>query len=80
MITYDGFDAAFVGTVTRNTMERVACYDFDKMVDVLVKRDEMEYDEAVEFLEFNVLCMWVGDDTPLLLFPCTLDDAIDLAA
>lgn len=80
MITYDGFEAAFVGTVTRNTMERVACYDVDKMIQVLVDRDGMEYDDAVEFLEFNVFCMWVGDETPVLLVPCTLDDAIEFAA
>jgi len=48
----DGFEKAFVGYVTQfNTI--LACYDYDKCVNVLMKRDGMTGEEAIEFIEFN---------------------------
>lgn len=32
-----------------------AVYDFDRMVQCLVDADGMEYDEAVEFIEYNTI-------------------------
>jgi len=34
---------------------------------VLMFRDEMPYDEAVEYIEFNVVGAWVGEQTPMFV-------------
>jgi hypothetical protein len=59
-IQWDDFDDAIVGTDTSGKL----VYDVYKMVDVLVSRDGMAEDEAMEYLEFNVLCAYVGELTP----------------
>lgn len=41
-----------------------AVYDLDKCVEVLEKRG-MDYEEATEYLDFNVLGAYVGPHSPL---------------
>jgi hypothetical protein len=64
----DGFEEAFIG-VTEPQPGRPSCavYDFDDCVSVLVRRDGMAYDEAVEFMLFNVTDAYVGDQTPIFV-------------
>ena len=66
MLKADGFDEAALGIAVGANYE-VLIYDYDKMVDVLVKRDGMDGDEAREYLDFNVLRAYVGEGTPLVL-------------
>lgn len=44
-------------------------YDYDKMVECLVKVDGMEYDEAMEFIDYNTIraCPYMGDKAPIVL-------------
>lgn len=68
ILSLDGFEDAFIGVVERFGMEfPVACYDFDKCIEILVKRDKMSYDEAQEYFWFNVAGSWVGERTPFFL-------------
>jgi hypothetical protein len=39
-------------------------YSKQKMIDCLVN-DGMDLDEAMEYLEFNTWCAYVGDKTPI---------------
>jgi hypothetical protein len=45
----------------------LAVYDYDLAVKKLIERDGMSYDEAVEWMEFNVVGAWVGPNTPVWL-------------
>jgi len=63
----DGFEVAFLGICEIFGRPPVAAYDRDKCMEVLVERDGMEYDEAVEYFDFNVSGAWVGDLTPVYL-------------
>lgn len=65
-LTADGFEDALVGFGTQFTHD-VAIYDYDKCVEILVKRDGMTEDEAIEFIEFNTTGAWVGKNTPVFL-------------
>jgi len=56
-----------VGTVTRCGMPEVMCYDSDKIIETLVERDGLSYEEAVEHFEFNVSGGYVGEYTPMFL-------------
>jgi hypothetical protein len=58
----DGFDDAVIGV---DTKEMRLVYDMEKMVDILAARDEMTFEEALEYLDFNTFCAYVGEKTPL---------------
>ena len=62
----DGFEEALMGYGTRFT-HGVAVYSKRKCLDVLVERDEMSRDEALEFFDFNVSGAYVGENTPVFL-------------
>lgn len=55
----DGFEDAFLG-IARKFNHHSALYDLAKCVQILMDRDGLSEDDAVEFLEFNVLGAWVG--------------------
>jgi hypothetical protein len=61
----DGLEAALVGYTVNQHHPHVAVYDIDKCVDVLVERDGMTPEEADEFLSFNTLGAYVGENGPM---------------
>jgi len=60
------YDVAMVGVVNRIGTTAI-CYDESKVIEVLMNEDGMEYEEAREFYEFNILGAWVGESTPFFL-------------
>lgn len=65
----DGFDEALIGFSQRINEPLLAVYSWEKMVDVLVERDGIDYFEAVEYIDFNVIGAWVGERTPVIVMP-----------
>jgi hypothetical protein len=65
----DGFDEAFIGLSQRINEPLCAVYSYEKMVDVLMSRDGMDYEDAVDYLDFNVVGAWVGEQTPIIVMP-----------
>jgi len=47
--------------------EPVAAYDFNKCVEILMERDGMEREEAIDFINFNVVGAYVGLNTPVFI-------------
>jgi hypothetical protein len=66
-LTADGFEAAFLGIHRRFSHPPLAAYSYEKCIGVLMERDKMSHDEAVEFFDFNVIGSWVGDGTPVFV-------------
>ena len=60
------FDGAIIGVVTRINFEAV-CYDQDKVINLLMKHDGMDYDTAVEYMDYNMKGAWIGEHTPVFL-------------
>jgi len=60
-LTADGFDNALVGCTYGANV--VAVYDIDKMIETLID-EGLEWVEAAEFLEYNVVGAYVGEKTP----------------
>ena len=60
------FRCAIVGVVTRCSFEEVICYDYDRCIDVLMKRG-MDYEEAIEYFSYNIEGAYVGPRTPMIL-------------
>ena len=61
-LTADGFDEALVGCTYGANV--VAVYDINKMVEILME-EGTDYDDAVEFLDYNVVGAYLGEKTPL---------------
>lgn len=66
LLVADGLDDALLG-IGWQFNKRIAVYDYHKCLQILVERDGMTRDEAVEFFEFNVVGAWVGEGTPVFL-------------
>jgi len=66
LLKADGFDEAVLGVVfdNMNAVARLA-YSRCKCLEILMKRDGMSEDEAVEFFEFNVEGAHMGEKTPV---------------
>ena len=67
MKTADGFDEAIVGIVRQFNQPTKVVYDYGKCLKILEKRDGMTLEEAIEYMEFNVVGAYVGEDTPAWL-------------
>jgi|TARA_R110002012_G_scaffold56116_1_gene143567 hypothetical protein len=63
----DGFDDAILGLCKQFGTEPLVAYDYEKCLQILIKRDEMTRDEAIDFMEFNVIGSYVGMHTPVFI-------------
>ena len=64
----DGFEDALIGIGIQGGIHKaVAVYNIEKMEQILMDRDGMDWGEAVEFLNFNTLGAYVGEHTPIYL-------------
>jgi len=66
LIVFDGLDEAFLG-VGYIFNKAFACYSKDKIISILMDRDCMTYDEAIEFFDFNIAGLYAGERTPMIL-------------
>ena len=62
----DGYDEAIAGTIWDGERTRVV-YKVEDILNILMERDEMTYDEASEYLDFNIAGSHMGVYTPLYL-------------
>jgi hypothetical protein len=77
MKKWNDLDRAILGTtLTYQDGERVPVYVYsgNEIVSVLMIRDGMEWDEAMDFIDFNIEGAYTGKDTPLLVWPILEDD------
>ena len=64
LLMVDGFDEAVIGV---EALKMRLVYDINKMRTILVERDKMTFEEAMDFLDHNVLGSYVGEQTPIYL-------------
>ena len=62
----EGFDEAIAGVVWDGERTRVV-YDTELILELLMGRSEMSYEEAVEYFDFNIAGSYMGAYTPLYL-------------
>lgn len=70
MILYDGCDDAIIGVGSVHSKPLIAVYCYNKLVDVFVKQEDMTYEEAMEYIDFNIVGAYVGETTPLIMHIC----------
>lgn len=65
-----GFDEAIIGL--SEGIEPKIVYDMDKLVEILMTRDKMTEEDALEYLSYNVISAYVGEKTPIIVRKCDL--------
>lgn len=72
MIKFDGLEKALIGQASvwgdGERVERLI-YSGEKIIDVLMKRDDMSYEEAQEFIDYNIEGLYAGPSTPVIVWP-----------
>ena len=76
----DGFEDAWIGFTLNSHHAHVAVYDWAKCVQILMDRDDMSEENAIEFINFNTLDAYVGDDGPLFMRAIRRDEIFGKAA
>lgn len=62
----DGFEDAFLGVGSAYYNPPCAIYDYDRCIEILTD-DDCDYEQAIEYFEFNVIGAYVGPQTPLFI-------------
>ena len=73
----DGFEAALIGLGQIQKSSRCelrTVYDHDKCVKILVDRDGMTWETALDYMAFNVMCSFVSDNMPVFVTPMTMEE------
>jgi hypothetical protein len=82
MLKIDGHDDAILGPALIWGMDKkgggirtnVLVYDAEAIRTTLMERDNMDSEEAREYIEFNIEGAYMGPDTPILVWPDDLWD------
>ena len=74
MLKADGFDEAVIGIVEQAGSDSFICYDYDMCVLTLQVDSDMSEEEAIEYMEFNVISAYMGEGTPMFLRKSSLED------
>lgn len=64
----NGFEDALIGRGWQHT-KLLAVYDYNKCVEILIESEEMTHEEAIEWMEYNVVGSYVGEYTPIFMMP-----------
>jgi hypothetical protein len=87
MLKIDGFDSALIGIATvwqksGKGAERLdtLIYNGDTLVNILMADSGMGYEEALEYISYNIEGAYVGNTTPIIVWPCTMQKVDELAA
>ena len=77
MMQADGFDEAIIGISDGAFGQLRLIYDIEKCVQILMTRDGMDREEAIEFFTFNVSGAYVGKGTPIFMWKMSLEEMVD---
>jgi hypothetical protein len=72
MIKLDGYDSAIIGpaiVLLENETVQKLVYDAEAIRGILMERDGMGFEDAREFIEFNIESAYMGPGTPILVWP-----------
>ena len=70
VLLFEGFQQAIIG-VSRHRMDEPlrVVYDCDKMIQILMTREEMSQEEAEKFVDRSAMSSWIGKATPIIMTP-----------
>ena len=78
LIKMDGLDKALIGRSCiwdrSGFQEDRLIYSGEKIVAILIARDGMTAEEAMEYIEFNIEGAYVGEQTPIIMWSQFMED------
>ena len=60
-------EEALIGYCERCGTSPLAVYDVEKCIQILIDRDGMTDEEAMEYFSYNTLGAYMGENTPMFL-------------
>lgn len=78
IITFDGLDDAIVGVGHRGAQNPVLVYDRNLIIRNLMR--DMSEEDAEDYFDYNILQLYAGEGTPIILFPLSPQESIEWAA
>lgn len=76
-IKADGFDDCLVGLGFQFGSRGTLIYDQKKVIESLMKDGKMNEEEALEYYNFNILGAYVGENMPIFVETCNMQDIND---
>lgn len=66
VFTEDWYDDAIIGITTDDNV----IYDYDKLVEALIEHDKMTWEDAVEWVEYNMIrgAQYMGSGRPMIAY------------
>ena len=60
------YDSAIIGITENNQV----VYDYEKMIEYLMQEDDMDYEEAVDFISYNTIrsLPYAGEGAPIMMY------------
>ena len=77
LVKADGLEDAIIGVGSRMNMPDVLIYSYNKCVKIFMEKEGWTHEEAIEWMDFNVVGAWVGDTTPIFVHEIPSDQKID---
>tara|TARA_R110001632_G_scaffold34121_5_gene87186 strand:- start:4885 stop:5133 length:249 start_codon:yes stop_codon:yes gene_type:complete len=65
MMFADGFDPALIGVTSEPNVRAV--YNIEKMIEILIEQDGLDYEMAIDYLHYNTFGSHIGDKTPIYI-------------
>lgn len=66
IIIPEGYDEAFIG-IGYSYSGVYACYNYEKVIEIIMGNSSMTYDEAIDFFDFNVIGAYTGENNPVFV-------------
>ena len=60
------YDSAIIGITENNQV----VYDYEKMIEYLMQGEDMDYEEAVDFISYNTIrsLPYAGEGAPIIMY------------
>tara|TARA_Y100000356_G_scaffold133955_1_gene142115 strand:+ start:877 stop:1149 length:273 start_codon:yes stop_codon:yes gene_type:complete len=67
-ITFDGLDDAIIGTGGQYPNDGLVVYSANRIMDLLMKDMDVNYEGACEWFDHNIACLYAGEGTPIIVY------------
>lgn len=64
MLIVDGYDEAVIGRTTRGLF----VYDVSKIISIMMEKDEMSEEDAIDYFYYNIDGAYMGEETPIFMY------------
>jgi hypothetical protein len=67
VIIFPDLNHCIVGYGAQYTKNASLIYDYDKLIEHFMFNEGMSYEDAEEYVNYNIVCLWAGDSTPIIM-------------